>query len=435
MRTQIEAGKKERADLIQKTRVIFDRAQSEGRAPNTEELSEIDKLHAAAAAKKTETDQWEKVWKDQQEAENDLGRSSGRRAGLQLGDRTNPNGPLVLDLGRDRRGRPRTATFANGSDSYRRSDAEYRSHFSDYLRTGQGGPMAVNQTDIAASGGYLAPPQFNADLIRDLDNATWVRQMARVMMTDAPEFSTPYRSARVSSAVRGAELGAPTADTSLKFGLRKLSPKYIAGQVNISRDLRRSSVIDIDSLVRDEITFEVAALEETEFMIGSGVGLQALGVFVASNDGIPTSRDVAFDSATEFDADTLRDCKYNLKAQYRSSPSISWTFHRDGIKRLSKLKDGEGQYLWQAGITAGDPDTLLGHAVNESEYAPNTYTTGAYAGLLGDWNYFWIVDGLSLEIQVLIETGAGNNQDQIIYRRKMDAAPVQPLAFSRLKMG
>jgi HK97 family phage major capsid protein len=49
--------------------------------------------------------------------------------------------------------------------------------------------------------------------------------------------------------------------------------------------------------------------------------------------------------------------------------------------------------------------------------------------------YYWIVDGMGMEIQVLVETGAKSNQDEIIYRRKMDAQPVLPEAFVRLKLG
>jgi HK97 family phage major capsid protein len=126
------------------------------------------------------------------------------------------------------------------------------------------------------------------------------------------------------------------------------------------------------------------------------------------------------------------EAKYAIKEQYRRQ--AEWIFHRDGIKKIAKLKDSNGQYIWQPSVQQGAPDILLGNVVNESEYAPNTFTTGLYVGLFGDLKQYWICDSLAMEIQVLVELYARYNQLDYITRIETDGAPVLPNAFSRVKL-
>lgn len=101
---------------------------------------------------------------------------------------------------------------------------------------------------------------------------------------------------------------------------------------------------------------------------------------------------------------------------------------------LAKLKDGEGRYLWQDSIVGTEPARLLGFPVNISENAPNTFTTGLYVGILGDFSHYWIIDALSLEMQVLNELYAATNQIGIIGRYEGDGAPTLENAFVRVKL-
>ena len=52
----------------------------------------------------------------------------------------------------------------------------------------------------------------------------------------------------------------------------------------------------------------------------------------------------------------------------------------------------------------GEPDRLLGLPMDVSEYAPNTFTSALYVGILGDFSNYWIADSLALEMQRLVET-------------------------------
>ena len=69
-----------------------------------------------------------------------------------------------------------------------------------------------------------------------------------------------------------------------------------------------------------------------------------------------------------------------------------------------------------------------------SEYAPNTFTTGLYVGILGDFSNYWIADALNMQIQKLVELYAATNQDGFISRMESDGMPVVSEAFVRVKL-
>lgn len=167
-------------------------------------------------------------------------------------------------------------------------------------------------------------------------------------------------------------------------------------------------------------------------MTGNGAN-QALGVFTASNDGISTARDVSTGNTnTAITYDGLKEAKYFMKAGYW--PRLRWVFHRDAVKMLAKIKDGEGRYMWQDSVRVGEPDILLGFPVHMSEYAPNTFANGLYVGILGDFGKYWIADSLAMEIQVLAELYARTNQVDYIARLENDAMPVLEEAFVRVTL-
>jgi HK97 family phage major capsid protein len=172
--------------------------------------------------------------------------------------------------------------------------------------------------------------------------------------------------------------------------------------------------------------------QEKAFLTGSGSN-QPLGLFTANADGISTTRDVSTgNTTTAFTVDGLIEAKYSLKGQYHGS--AQWLFHRDAVKMLAKLKDGDGQYIWQPTKTLADPDMLLGRPVNMSEYAPNTFTTGLYVGMFADFSHYWIADALDMQVQRLVELYAETNQTGLIGRMETDGMPVLAEAFARVKL-
>ena len=98
------------------------------------------------------------------------------------------------------------------------------------------------------------------------------------------------------------------------------------------------------------------------------------------------------------------------------------------------LKDTANNYLFQPATVSGEPDRLLSIPIGESEYVPNTFTTGQYVGLLGAFRYYHIVEYDTLTIQKLTEKYTFENNVGFIARRFVDGSPVVAEAFSRSKL-
>lgn len=281
-------------------------------------------------------------------------------------------------------------------------------------------------------GGFLvAPKQFVQELLQRVDDEVPLRGLAEVQqLTTSESLGVPTLETDLNDAEWTSEIGTGSQDDSLRFGERELSPNPLAKQVRISRKLLRVAAMNPETIVRDRLAYKFAATQEKAYMTGDG-NKKPLGLFVASTDGISTARDVSTGLATGFTGDGLIDAKYTLKAAYWKN--ARWLFHRFAIRDIRKLKDGDGQYVWSPGLTGGAPDMILDLPFTVSEFVPNTFTTGQYVGMVGDFKKYWIVDALQFEIQRLVELYATSNQIGLIGRMESDGMPVLEEAFVRLK--
>lgn len=293
---------------------------------------------------------------------------------------------------------------------------------------------ALQMSNPTQAGYLVAPEQFQLQLIKELADATFMRQKANVLppLVNAQSLGFPTRTAGMGQWAWGTELSEPTDDTTLAYGKREFKPNPGMSGIKVSKTLIRN-LPNADSYIRDEIVEEEAKNLEIAYMMGDGVA-KPLGLFTPSADGIPVSRDVSEgNTATEIKFDGLISVQESVKTKYQAN--AEWIFHRDAVKQLRKLKDANQQYIWQPSVIAGQPELLLSKPINRSEYAPNTFTTGQYVGIYGDLKYYWIVDALTLEIQVLMELYARTNQAYYLSRVETDGAPVQAAAFARVKLG
>lgn len=307
--------------------------------------------------------------------------------------------------------------------------------FRNYLISGNAAEYRALANDADATGGYLhASEQFVARLIKGLDNNVFVRGLANVMpVTSADSIGVPSLDVDMSNPTWTTEIAEIGEDTSMAFGRRELKPNQLSRKVKVSMKLLLTSALPIENIIAERLAYQFAIVQENAFLNGDGDG-EPLGIFTASNNGVATGQDVATgNTAASVSADGLFEAKFKLPMQYRRS--ARWVFHRDIIKMISKLKDGEGQYLWSPGLVNGEPDRLLGIPVDESEYAPNTVSANAYVGALANWGYYWIAELQNLNVQRINELYSATSQIGFHARYYGDGAPVLSSAFVRVKLG
>jgi HK97 family phage major capsid protein len=418
--SKLNEKRQKRAELVNEARIIFDSAEKENRDVTTEEdaqyeriMKEVDTIGAEIEAEVRTNERRQKLDNLQRE----LGESQGR-----FGSSENPQ-----DGDEQRNTKPRDTK-------------EYRNAFREYICGGRdalnGEQIRSLQADSAAQGGYLvAPTQFVAELLADVKDALVIEQLARTFTLEKAEsLGVPTRESTLDDFDWTGEVSTANEDDGITFGKRELTPHPLSKLVKVSgKLLRLGTAMDPESIVREELAYVLGGTKEKAYMTGSGSN-QPLGIFTASDDGIPTSRDVSTgNTATDIKGDGLIEAKFSLKSQYLKN--ARWLFHRDAIKGVRKLKDANGNYIWMAGLTSGQPDTILEIPYTMSEFAPHTFSASQYVGIIGDFRFYWIVNALNMEIQRLIELFSLNNKIGFVARAESDAAPARAEAFSRVKLG
>lgn len=294
---------------------------------------------------------------------------------------------------------------------------------------------AMSLGSDADGGSLTAPMNFVNKFIKGLDDMIFIRKFANVVgpIGAAQSLGFPTLETDMADAEWVPEVTAAPEDSTMKVGRREFKPNKMAKLIKVSRTLIRHAPL-AEGVVLDRLLAKVGASQEKAYLTGDG-SAKPLGLFNASAQGINTDRDVSTgNTATAVTFDGLINAKFSIKQQYW--PNMRWILHRDLAKMLAKVKNGEGQYVWQPSVIAGQPDGLLGFPVHMSEYAPNTYTAGLYAAVLGDLkNGYWICDAADMFIQILKELYATTGQIGYMVDYFGDGMPVLPEAFARVKMG
>lgn len=317
-------------------------------------------------------------------------------------------------------------------------EARAKKHIEDFRNFLIRGERRDLSADTASEGGNIvAPQQFVAEVLKKMDDLVFMRELAtKYTLNSFANLGVPTITADPADADWTTEVAAVSNDTALAFGKRTMAPNMLTKGIKVSIKLLEVATLPAEQIVADRLAYKFAIAQEKAFLTGSGSG-QPLGVFTASASGISTGRDVSTgNTSTAFTFDGLTEAQMSIKQQYRANGS--WLLHRDAVKMARKIKtgiSGDTTYIWQPSTQLGQPDTLLGRPVFESEYVPNTFTTGLYVGLFGDFSKYWIVDQLPYTVQRLVELYAGTNQVGFIGRMSSDGAPVDELAFARVKLG
>ena len=315
--------------------------------------------------------------------------------------------------------------------------------FRKFLMTGEKRDLTVGTSGSQGNGYALAPQEFSDEIITAVEKDTQLYKIVdKIPVNGAGSLGLPYESTDASDAAWTNEVpdNDISADSSWAFGKRELAPKDLAKLVKVSKKMIASSAVPIDQLVRNKLAYKFMCAFEKGIVSGSGSG-QPLGVFTADANGVSTARDVVSDrsaflkaSGMPCCADDLIKMKMKLRPGYRKN--AVWVMHTDILKSVMLLKDNDGQYMWRPGLRDGEPDTILGMPVIESEFAPNIVGTNLYVAVLGDFkDYYKFAYWKNVDIQVLVEQFALKNCIGYLGHTLADGMPVLGEAFARLKVG
>ena len=301
----------------------------------------------------------------------------------------------------------------DGEEKTGRASDDYRKNFWNAMRSKVPMPSVTDALQIGtdSEGGYLVPDEYERTLVEALEEENVFRQMAKVIKTSSGDRKIPVVASKGTASWIDEEGAFPESDDS--FGQVSIGAYKLGTMIKVSEELLNDSVFDLQSYISREFARRIGAKEEEAFFTGDGKG-KPLGVLAAKGGA---EAGVTAASATAVTADELMDLYYALKSPYRKK-SV-WVLNDSTIKAIRKLKDGNGQYLWQPSLTAGTPDTILGRPVKTSAYMP-AIAAGAKSIAFGDFSYYWIADRQGRSFKRLNELFAATGQVGFLASQRVD---------------
>lgn len=308
------------------------------------------------------------------------------------------------------------------ADGVGRASNAYKEDFGLHLR-GKALVHNVLSTTPDEDGGFLVPLEFERDIVKALDEENIIRRLAKVVTT--------YHERKIPVAL-GHSVAQWTTENSAytegnpTFGQKQIDAYKLTDLCRVSVELLKDSTFDIEAYLRQEFARAFGIAEEEAFCVGNGT-TQPTGIFTENGGTVG----VTAASATAITVDEIISLVHALKAPYRKN--AKFLMNDATVALLRKLKDQNGQYLWQPSVQAGVPDRLLGYEIYTSPYVP-VAQAGALAIAFGDFKNYWIGDRAGRTVQRLNELYATNGQIGYVATERVDGKVILPEAIQLLQM-
>ena len=304
-----------------------------------------------------------------------------------------------------------------------RASNEYKKAFWNHIRK-RGGVQDALKIGTDSEGGYLVPDEFEHTLISALEEENIIRKFAHVFTTSSGAHKIPIVSTRGSASWVDEEGTIQSDDDA--FGQQLIGAHKVATLMKVSEELLADSAFDLESYIKKEFARRIGNAEEEAFLTGDGKNKPTgiLDATLGAQLGVTAAAEAAIT------ADEIIDLFYSLRSPYRKK--AIWVLNDSTIKLIRKLKDQNGQYLWQPALRDGEFDTILGKRIDTSPFAP-VATAGARTIAFGDFSYYWIGDRQGISFKRLNDKYAETGQVGFLATKRVDGKLILPEAIKVLQ--
>ena len=319
------------------------------------------------------------------------------------------------------------AAVAKADEKTGRASDEYSAAFWNQTRRKDSvTPEMKNalQEGVDSEGGYLVPDEFEHTLVQALEQENIVREHAHVFTTSSGNHKIPVVTSKGTASWIDEEGAIPESDDV--FGQQMIGAHKVGTLIKVSEELLNDSAFDLEGYFASEFARRIGNKEEDAFFNGDGAG-KPLGILAATGGA---QVGVTAASATAVTADEIIDLFYSLEAPYRKN--AIWVLNDASIAAIRKLKDNNGQYLWQPALHEGTYDTLLGKRIFTSPFVPEM-KSGQKSVIFGDLSFYWIGDRQGITFKRLNERYADTGQIGFIATKRLDGKLILPEAVKVLQ--
>lgn len=298
-----------------------------------------------------------------------------------------------------------------------RSTDEYKNAMLSAMRSNFRNISNVLQEGVDSDGGYLVPEEYDSRLIDVLEEENIMRSLATTITTSGQH---KINIAATKPAAAWIEEGGALSFGDATFDQIYLDAYKLHVAIKVTEELLYDNAFNLENYIITQFGKALGNAEEDAFLNGDGKG-KPIGIFDAKGGG-----NVIGTLTAAIKSDDMLDLVYGLKRPYRKSSSF--IMNDSTLALLRKLKDNNGAYIWQPSYKEGEPDRVLGYAVNTSPYAH----TNAIA--FGDYSYYNIGDRGSRSFAELRELFAGNGMVGFVAKERVDGKLILPEAVQILKL-
>lgn len=284
----------------------------------------------------------------------------------------------------------------------------YNDAFYKWMRTGDDAVkaslpgLAIKaglSTDSNPDGGYLIPAPMEDAITRAQGTRSVMRQLATVVSVGGGGLEGLHNLGGAASGWVGEKSSRAQTATPQLVKL-KMPMGEIYAMPAATRRMLEDARVDLAAWLAGEVDVTFTEQEGDAFINGDGVekphGLLSQTFAAAPTTSTGTSAWDAVNftksgsTTTVGTGDEIIAMVHTLKAGYRQN--ASFLMNDLTLAAVRKLKDGDGNYLWQPSYQAGVPSQLLSYGVNSDDNMPDI-GSNAYPIAFGDWKRaYYILD-------------------------------------------
>jgi len=279
------------------------------------------------------------------------------------------------------------------------------------------------------TGGYLAPAEYVADIIKGITLVSPVRSLVSVKPTANRSRMQPKRTGQFA-AQWVAEQGTRTETTGLTYGMVEIPTHEMFALIDISHQNLEDTAFDLEAEIRGEAEEQFAVAEGVAVVSGNAVG-KPEGWLTNADIAATNSGTAASIADASGQADGLLSLKYALKSSY--ARNARWALNRTTMGSVRKLKDDNKQYIWMPGLAQGQPNTVDGDPYVEVPDMPNE-GANTYPIVYGDFGRaYTMVDRIAMSMLRDPYTQATSGNIRFLFYRRIGGQVVLAEAIRKLK--
>jgi len=298
---------------------------------------------------------------------------------------------------------------------------EYKERFEKWFRKGESRDFTEN--DLRAlegkalsvgsdpDGGFTVLPEIDQAIDATIKLVSPMRQVATIRQIGTAAYKRFINIHGTTSGWVG-EAEARTSTTTPQLKEVEIPVHEIYASPVATQSLLDDSFFNIESWLSEEVNLEFAYQEGVSFISGNGLKRPRgfLTETIAANSATETYGTIGYIATGASGAfastaagppivqggDVFHDVVQALKSGYRAN--AQWLANRRTVAKVRQLKDLYANYIWQPGLQAGQPSSLVGYPVVDMEDMPDI-ASNSYSIAFGDWKRaYTIVDRIGTRV-------------------------------------